>query len=149
MKYFLNWVTPCFSTEQFPSGDDALFRVWFSVCHLVGMSSALANPIIYGYFNQVLTQNVELEATVWSLQGFRSAFCKTLSCCVRRNKNQTIETTGQLETKFWGFGQVSPLYYQIWSDMIDVKLIIFSLLLLMLRNIIQCWPWSHVPLSEP
>ena len=42
-----------FSTESHPEGEDSLFRIVFSVCHLVGMSSALVNPIIYGFFNQV------------------------------------------------------------------------------------------------
>ena len=29
------------------------YRLVFSLCHLVGMLSALANPILYGYYNQV------------------------------------------------------------------------------------------------
>jgi hypothetical protein len=47
-----------FSTSEYPEGDDSLFRSWFSICHLVGMMSALANPILYGYYNQVSTLRV-------------------------------------------------------------------------------------------
>ena len=47
-----------------PDGDDSLFRSCFSACHLVGMLSALANPILYGYFNQV-----QYEKAVWKDAG--------------------------------------------------------------------------------
>ena len=46
------------STATHPEGDDSLFRIVFSICHLVGMSSALVNPIIYGFFNQVKIFNI-------------------------------------------------------------------------------------------
>ena len=55
IKLFLH----CYpSTSGFPDGDDSLFRSWFSICHLVGMMSALANPILYGYYNQVSNVSV-------------------------------------------------------------------------------------------
>ena len=47
-----------YSTATHPEGDDSLFRIVFSICHLVGMSSALVNPIIYGFFNQVKIFNI-------------------------------------------------------------------------------------------
>ena len=46
-----------FSTPSYPKGDDILFRGWFSICHLVGMISALANPVLYGYYNSVGEQH--------------------------------------------------------------------------------------------
>ena len=29
------------------------YRLVFSICHLIGMTSALTNPLFYGYFNEV------------------------------------------------------------------------------------------------
>ena len=42
-----------FSSPLYPGGDDALFRAWFCACHLLSLLSALANPILYGYYNEV------------------------------------------------------------------------------------------------
>lgn len=42
-----------FSSVSYPEGDDSLFRAWFCLCHITSLLSALANPILYGYFNEV------------------------------------------------------------------------------------------------
>ena len=61
-----------------------MYRVVFSVCHLLGTTSALTNPLLYGYFNEVLRILfgsyflILYEAT--SFQGFRQEFKKIISC---------------------------------------------------------------------
>ena len=44
-KYFT--IFKIFSRSEGPA------RLLYSACHLAGMTSALTNPVIYGYFNQV------------------------------------------------------------------------------------------------
>ncbi|XP_023328563.1 neuropeptide F receptor [Eurytemora carolleeae] len=58
------------------------FRSAFSVCHLLGMSSAISNPLIYGYFNQ----------------GFREEFWKIILPC--RKTPQFSPATLYATTKF-------------------------------------------------
>jgi len=36
--------------------NDELCRVLFAGCHLVGMSSAFSNPILYGWFNEAFRE---------------------------------------------------------------------------------------------
>ena len=43
----------CVSSVSYPEGDDSLFRASFCLCHITSLLSALANPILYGYFNEV------------------------------------------------------------------------------------------------
>ena len=52
-SHFDTYLVSISSTSALPEGDDSLFRSWFSICHLVGMLSALVNPVLYGYYNQV------------------------------------------------------------------------------------------------
>ena len=55
MRNFLDSSVTCLMTSSasYPDGDDTLFRAWFCVCHVICLLSALANPILYGYFNEV------------------------------------------------------------------------------------------------
>ena len=55
MRNFLDSSVTCLMTSSasYPDGDDTLFRAWFCVCHVISLLSALANPILYGYFNEV------------------------------------------------------------------------------------------------
>ena len=50
-----NWIMLwlCVSSAVYPNGDDSLFRACFCLCHITSLLSALANPILYGYFNEV------------------------------------------------------------------------------------------------
>ena len=94
-------IIPSSSTSSSPGGDDSLFRVWFSVCHLVGMLSALANPVLYGYYNQVCVLKVKIVRikpvySEWLLrlpwhgilfQGFQKEFSKIL-CCLSGRRNR-------------------------------------------------------------
>ena len=41
------------STEEYTEGDDGLFRISFCCLHIISLLSALANPILYGYYNKV------------------------------------------------------------------------------------------------
>ena len=54
-------------TVSYPEGDDSLFRSWFSICHLVGMLSALSNPVLYGYYNKVQSSNNSMNE-YWILE---------------------------------------------------------------------------------
>ena len=73
---------PFSSTSSYPDGDVSIFNFCFSVCHLVGMLSALANPVLYGYFNQVCCQLIVwipmLYFHLFFLQGFKKEFSKIL-----------------------------------------------------------------------
>ena len=40
------------STEEYTEGDDSLFRISFCSLHIISLLSALANPILYGYYNK-------------------------------------------------------------------------------------------------
>lgn len=40
------------STEVFGSLSDEAFCGIYAVCHVLGMSSACANPVIYGFLNE-------------------------------------------------------------------------------------------------
>ena len=40
------------STEEYTEGDDGLFRISFCCLHIISLLSALANPILYGYYNK-------------------------------------------------------------------------------------------------
>ncbi|RWS04244.1 Neuropeptide Y receptor type 6-like protein [Dinothrombium tinctorium] len=35
----------------FPFNDSQMFRILFACCHLIGMSSACSNPLLYGFLN--------------------------------------------------------------------------------------------------
>ena len=52
------YIFVCVSSAAYPEGDDNLFRAWFCVCHIISLLSALATPILYGYFNEVNNQNI-------------------------------------------------------------------------------------------
>ena len=56
------YVCMCVSSVSYPEGDDSLFRAWFCLCHITSLLSALANPILYGYFNEVC---VNLKDSAW------------------------------------------------------------------------------------
>ena len=40
------------------------------------------------------------KSNIWDFQGFRGAFYKTLSCCVRRHRTIELESTANITTKF-------------------------------------------------
>ena len=37
---------------------DEMIMVWFSVFHLVGMSSTCTNPVLYGFLNESISQEM-------------------------------------------------------------------------------------------
>ena len=64
--------------EQGPG--EVKFRSAFSVCHLLGMSSAISNPLIYGYFNQV---NVLLVNRLEQNEDSLRKLSKIITCLIK------------------------------------------------------------------
>jgi hypothetical protein len=61
--------------------DSARFRIIFAVCHMIGMSSACSNPLLYGWLND----------------NFRKEFVDIFSTCspaLARRSLTVIETDG-------------------------------------------------------
>ena len=48
----------CILTEMFDFLTDEMIMVWFSVFHLVGMSSTCTNPVLYGFLNESISQEI-------------------------------------------------------------------------------------------
>lgn len=65
-----------FQTEE-------LSRICFALCHLIGMSSAFSNPILYGWFNEAFKEEFQ------SIAG-------SIFCCLSASSqsNSTLETIG-------------------------------------------------------
>ena len=84
IKNKLDNVCMCVSSAAYPDGDDTLFRAWFCLCHITSLLSALANPILYGYFNEVCV-NLKDSGMLQRLdfKGFRREFCQLINkrCC--------------------------------------------------------------------
>ena len=54
LKFVLqNFIKP-FVKYIFAFRSAQLYRLVFSMCHLLGVTSALTNPLFYGYFNEVI-----------------------------------------------------------------------------------------------
>ena len=45
----------CLSISQ----SEEAMRIGFAFCHLVGMSSAFSNPILYGWFNEAFKKEFQ------------------------------------------------------------------------------------------
>ncbi|RWS29867.1 neuropeptide F receptor-like protein [Leptotrombidium deliense] len=63
-----------------------MFRVLFACCHLVGMSSACSNPLLYGFLND----NFRKE--------FKDIFLRCCPACVRCIRRPAISQEGNNET---------------------------------------------------
>ncbi|XP_059084396.1 neuropeptide Y receptor type 5-like [Tigriopus californicus] len=84
---------------------EELSRICFALCHLIGMSSAFSNPILYGWFNEAFKEEFQ------SIAG-------SIFCCLSASSqsNSTLETIGvdhhrkkaKMELKLEAVDEVDP-----------------------------------------
>lgn len=66
---------------------DQQFCILYAVCHVTGMLSACANPVIYGYLNENF--NREFKEIFANLKHLFSCSCRTKHCSafIKRRRN--------------------------------------------------------------
>ena len=88
----------CILTEMFDLLNDDTIMVWFSVFHLVGMSSTCTNPVLYGFLNESISQEMMSKMRKFGryLQVYRAIFGIQISSnglFLQRKKVANEETT--------------------------------------------------------
>ena len=78
--------------------NDDTIMVWFSVFHLVGMSSTCTNPVLYGFLNESISQEMMSKMRKFGryLQVYRAIFGIQISSnglFLQRKKVANEETT--------------------------------------------------------
>lgn len=97
VTYVISWlplnvfnIAADFSTE--PILDEKSMTITYAVCHMFGMSSAVSNPLLYGWLND----------------NFRKEFEEILCCCRRSNqlKSSTRITNRKFDTELTALAQM-------------------------------------------
>ena len=104
---------------------DFAYRIIFAISHLVGMSSSVSNPIIYGYFNEP----------------FRIQFFKLLSrrSLTTRSKDDAASFKPRTSKKLPSIGQINWWSWNLRSDILTFVLVIKSCLDLFTLIPNLCW----------
>ena len=76
---------------------EAVFCGVYAACHVLGMSSACANPVIYGFLNENFSKEFRLIGQWWKvkLRSICSCIISNLLCC-RRNRGNLQNTEGMV-----------------------------------------------------